>query len=241
MLLKHNMGIKNKILIILNLIIQLYLYSLNMSRSVLLLLIIGMGGCYIISYIDTEKNKNLNILINILAVIFLFFISIIVYTYMSDLINPIINRFMDIINKTGTYSNFSVRTGTADYYTPIIFSNPIGAGWGSKMILIHPEGYIIHNNGFMDNFFITLGYKAGWIVCGIYISILILTYYKIIKSIKFSEKEMKIFVVQFPLLVVATNYITAQAYHTMTTTATLWIIIYFVNYSPKVKSKGSIT
>lgn len=233
MLLKYEMSIKSKVTIVIVLIVQLYLYSLNMSRAVLLLLIAGLIGCYIISYLDTEKNKNINIVINILGVIFLGIISIIVYNYMKDIINPIIDRVMDMVNKTGTYSNFSVRTGTADYYIPIITNQPMGAGWGSKMILIHPEGYIIYNNGFMDNFFITLGYKAGWIICAIYIYILILTYYKIIKLIKISEKEMKLFIVQFPLLIIGTNYITAQAYHTMTTTATLWIIIYFTSYANK--------
>ena len=37
----------------------------------------------------------------------------------------------------------------------------------------------------------------------------------------------KLIMILMPLLIIATNYITCQAYHTMTTTSVLWIIIYF--------------
>lgn len=227
MLLKYNITKKNKMLILLILIIEIYLYSLNISRTVLLLIVLGLILMYIITYFDTNKNININIVINILSIIVIGMLCIIIYKYLNEFIEPIIRRLREMIDKSGSYSNFSVRTQTAQYYRPIIASSILGAGWGAEMILLHPEGYTIYGNGFMDNFFITLGYKAGIVICINYILILLFAYLRIFKLGVKKKKEYKLIMILMPLLIIATNYITCQAYHTMTTTSVLWIIIYF--------------
>lgn len=230
MILKKNMSIKSKIYYYLSLLLMIYFIYLNQNRTIIILTSISLVSIYLITYFDSEKNKYMNIAINYLSCIVLILGVIFISTYMEDLINPIIERFYDIISKTGTYSNYTVRMNTMKYYSTIIMKSLLGVGWGAPMMLFNSTGSITITNGSMDNFFVTIGYKAGLLTLLVFILIIISIYIHIIKYVVENRKQSKLLLVIFPALILGTSFMTSQIHHTMTTSAAIWIIMgYFSN------------
>lgn len=226
-LLKDKFKLINISYIIVSLILMIYLIYLNQNRTVIILTSLSVIILFIITFFNTKRNGYLNASINVFMVVFAILIILFVMNFMRDTIQPIMNRFMDVINKSGTYANYTVRINTINYYTSIIFTSILGQGWGSPMQLFNSTGSIVITNGSMDNFFITLGYKSGVISLLVFVLIVMINYINIIKSTMLNKGICKVFLVTVPSLIIGTAFMTAQIHHTMTTAATMWIIFYY--------------
>ena len=233
-ILKYKKNIILKLLEVLILLYETYILYLNQNRTIIILSLTAIVIIFFMTFFDGNRNGYIKVIFNILFVLISILIIYILINYMGKYMDPLIERFLDIINKTGSYGNYVVRANTQNYYLSIIVHSLIGVGWGSQMLLFPKGGGIITTNGAIDNFFITLGYKVGLLALLIFIIIIIINYINVIMISFRYGKIYKLFLVFVPFLLFGTSYITSQSFHTMTTACVTWIIIYYFSSTKKI-------
>lgn len=138
--------------------------------------------------------------------------------------NKIIMRFMDIVNKTGTINNLTTRNNTNEYYKEDLMLNPLGHGIGTKMYMYSYDNTPYQFGYFIDNAFLTLGYKMG---VPILIIVFLIIFITIVKNIAHKKKNFlyKYSIATILLLCVAGGIMTAQILNNNAVSFTFWSII----------------
>lgn len=233
---KQELDIKNKILVFLNIVLELYLLMINGSRSITIAMIII--GLYIAFKIISDGIRYKSIvryfksIFMIIAILVTFLVGCI-YLYESNSI--IVQRMDDFVNKTGTIANLDSRSLTNDYNMSLVKeSNYKGYGIGENLYMIGSEGNIYSIRPFIDNAFVSLLYKFG-IVTFIFI-ILILAYNFILGIVKTIIEKKSLFIVISTLMLIVTGGIyTAQLLASINIFgAFLGFLIYMKEYTYKI-------
>lgn len=149
-------------------LLLLYLLGVNASRTLIIMTVINLIFIMIaisIHYRSINISKKFKWYNKFKFIVY--FILIIsafcgIIYYLNYINSPIINRFQDLLLKTGSFSSLTSRDITNDYYISQVKKNIFGYGFGSFMPLIDSKYKFYQVDWFYtDNTIVTLLYKGG--------------------------------------------------------------------------------
>lgn len=229
---------EKKLFVIIGILTQFACLIISQNRTNLGMVILGCFLIYLITFFKTKKNQYLNIVINIIFIIFIIIVGILVINYLVDNNSEIITRLLDVFNKSGSFEAFEGRGVTANYYIDLIKHNFIGYGLGINMPLLTLDYNFYQQYGLcIDNGFITMAYKMGVLYLIVYSIIILISEIKFLK-LYFLNRD-NIYLILFftiPMLLISISVMTSQIIHNSAIVLFIWTLfasINNMNYSKK--------
>lgn len=222
-----------KISLEISFIIQIISIIMGQNRTGIILTLLNIAFVCIYILFRAIKYKEY---LNISFIIILSIVSIIIFTILINIAlknnNILIMRFMDIVNNTGTMGNLVTRSKTNSFYLNDLVKNIWGHGIGSKMYMYNQDNSPYQLGFFIDNAFLTIGYKMGilpilTIALIIIISLINLLKYKNIQFIHLYS-VISIFVIS-----IAGGMMTAQILNNNAVSLFFWALISII-----IKNRG---
>lgn len=128
----------------------------------------------------------------------------------NSLVYSILNRFLF------DTSSLDVREISNNFALHDILSKPFGFGVGKELILYNANYSVASSGPFLDNSFITIGMKFGFIGMGILVCSILICFYNIIKYYKFSKKnQILIMAYVYPCFIFITAIMNAQILYSL--------------------------
>lgn len=170
-----------------------------------------------------KREKQLRVGVLIFLSIIIMALSLFIVSKLINIEGNIIYRLNEIFVNNGenNIQTLDARSVTNNYYLATLIKEPLGNGIGSLMYMYTPNYNPYGLRSFIDNAFLSFGYKFGLIMLFNLMLIIISSIYKILKKIKYNFYFLYSFVISIALIISA-GILTAQIFNNNAVNLFFW-------------------